>query len=76
MCLSEYGAPAYYYHILGMAAYFMATRDADGGGKGDGELDFEYRARTTRGQTNSESNYLPDATRQRAPGPMIFVGEG
>jgi len=76
MCLGEYGSPAYYYHILGMAAYFMASRDGESGGQGDGELDFDYRARTTRGQVDSDSNYLPDRGRQRAPGPVIFVGEG
>ena len=69
-------APAYYYHILGMATYFMATRDAENRGEGDGELDFEFRARTRRGQTDSAANYLPDPAGGNAYGPMIFVGEG
>lgn len=68
-------SPAYYYHVLGMATYFMATRDAERRGEGDGELDFDYTARTTRGQVDSPGNYLPGPNRN-APGPIIFVGEG
>ena len=69
-------SPAYYYHVLGMAAYFMATRDAEDGGVGDGELDFEYRARTRRAQADHPGNYLPDPKGPNAAGPIIFVGEG
>lgn len=68
--------PAYYYHILGIATYFMATRDAENGGEGDGELDFDFRARTRRGQAEHPGNALPDRGGQNAPGPVIFVGEG
>ena len=68
----------YYYHVLAMATYFMATRDAEMGGTGDGELDFDFRARTRRGQAKNPGNYLPTALRadRNAPGPIIFVGEG
>lgn len=69
-------APIYYYHILGMAAYFMATRDAEVRGEGDDELDFDFKARTRRGQAASENNKLPDVEGRRAAGPVIFVGEG
>ena len=82
-------APAYYYHVLGMAAYFMATRDAENygqGPEGDGELDFEFRARTRRGQVESgtklspppgrNSNDLPAPGWRKNAGPNIFVGEG
>lgn len=75
ICQSSNYSPAYYYHILGMATYFMATRDAENRGEGDGELDFEFRARTRRGQGDHPSNKLPDPAGRNAPGPMIFVGE-
>jgi len=71
-------SPAYYYHVLGMATYFMATRDAENNGEGDGELDFDYRARTRRGQGKDSNNKMPDAQgvpRLDTPGPVIFVGE-
>ncbi len=76
ICESTNYSAAYYYHILGMATYFMATRDAEEGGKGDGELDFEFRARTRRGQADRDSNDLPDPGGRKAYGPIIFVGEG
>ena len=57
------------YHFLGHAIYFMATRDADG----NKQLDFDYEARTTRGEAQFEGNNLPDPLRPRGGGPMIFV---
>lgn len=76
ICQSANYNEVYYYHILGMATYFMATRDAEIGGTGDGELDFDFRARTRRGQADIRSNDLPDPSAPRAFGPLIFVGEG
>lgn len=63
----------YFYHILGMATYFMATRDTDDGGAGDGFLDFDFRARTRQGQAGHD---LPNKGASQAAGPLIFVGEG
>jgi hypothetical protein len=56
------------YHILGHAIYFMATRDADN----NGELDFDYLARTRRGEAGNKNNNLPDPTRPYGGGPLIF----
>ena len=63
--------PRYTYHILGIMAYFMATRDADD----NGLLDFEYRARTREGEAKNPNNLLPDPQRQNGQGPVIFVAE-
>ena len=68
--------PQYYYHILGLTAYFMATRDSEKNGEGDNELDFDFTARTKRGQARNDNNKLPDFEGRRAAGPVIFVGEG
>ncbi len=57
-----------YYHILGLRAYFLATRDWDA----NGELDFDFIARTRRG----EGGELPPTTALRGgAGPVIFVGQ-
>jgi len=61
------------YHILGLALYYMATRDAENGGEGDGEPDFDYIARTTRGQADVRENYLPGRY-PKAGGPLIYTG--
>jgi len=65
--------PVYHYHVLGMMTYFMATRDSEDGGRGDGELDFDFLGRTRGGQSGDERYLMPDGT--GAPGPIIFVGE-
>ena len=58
----------YMYHAMGIFAYFMASRDADD----NGELDFEYRARTSQGEAKNPNNWLPGDARTDA-GPLIFV---
>jgi prepilin-type N-terminal cleavage/methylation domain-containing protein len=63
----------YQYHILALATYFLATRDAENNGKGDGELDFDFTARKSRGQAGNGDNDLPGAY-PKASGPVIFVG--
>jgi prepilin-type N-terminal cleavage/methylation domain-containing protein len=60
------------YHILGLRAYFLATRDINNNGK----LDFDFRARTRQNENstafdNTDLGKLPDGT--GAQGPMIFV---
>jgi prepilin-type N-terminal cleavage/methylation domain-containing protein len=57
-----------YYHILCLRSYFLATRDWDA----NGELDFDFIARTRRG----EGAQLPPTTSLRGgAGPVIFVGQ-
>lgn len=63
------------YHILGLRAYFLATRDINQNGK----LDFDFRARTRQNENSSVFNdaqlgLMPDGT--GAQGPMIFVQGG
>lgn len=72
------GFPAVYaqvnqYHLLGLATYFMATRDAENGGEGDGELDFDYQARVSRGQGRDPNNDMPGA-QPKGDGPLIWDG--
>ncbi len=74
------------YHILGMRAYFLATRDLNA----NGLLDFDYRARTQQGEAaqvynvtfpNSGfdgpvNNQLPPATQMRdGAGPVIWQSQ-
>ena len=61
------------YHLLGLATHFMATRDAENGGEGDSELDFDYQARVSRGQGKDSNNDMPGAA-PKGDGPLIFVG--
>lgn len=63
----------YHYHILGLAAYFMATRDAENGGEGDGILDFDFKARTREGQGRNADNDLPGPY-PKGQGPLIYTG--
>lgn len=63
--------PAYRYHVMGLMAYFMATRDIDN----DGELDFDFISRTRRGEAEDPYNNLPDPTAPVGTGPIIFKGE-
>lgn len=63
----------YQYHILGLAAHFLATRDAEGNGQGDGTLDFDFKGRSRAGQGRSFDNNLPRAGAERAAGPLIYV---
>ena len=63
--------PAYRYHVMGLMAYFMATRDIDN----DGALDFDFLARTRGGEGDDPINDLPDPLAPRGTGPMIFKGE-
>ena len=57
-----------YYHLLCLRAYFLATRDWDT----NGELDFDFIARTRRGQGGE----LPPWINLRGgAGPVIFVGQ-
>jgi hypothetical protein len=63
------------YHIIGLRAYFLATRDINTNGK----LDFDFRARTRESENSTafsvpELGYLPDGS--GAPGPLIFVQAG
>lgn len=66
--------PNYRYHALGIAAYFMATRDANN----NGELDFDYLARTrqdegaVRGPNGEFVNQLPDDVAPNGAGPIIY----
>jgi prepilin-type N-terminal cleavage/methylation domain-containing protein len=53
------------YQILGLRAYWLATRDADG----NGVLDFDYEAR----RTGASDAVLPDGT--RGYGPLIFTSQ-
>ena len=59
---ANYGSN-YYFHIAGMATYFMATRDANivNGStvEGDGALDYEFNARNGDGQAKFEENLFP-----------------
>lgn len=75
--LSNFSDPNYAaineYHLLGLATYFMATRDAENGGQGDGELDFDFQARTSRGQARDSNNDLPGPN-PKLGGPLIYVG--
>lgn len=61
----------YWYHAMGLFAYFMASRDADG----NGELDFEFRARTRRNEGENPNNRMPvpPGGAVNAGGPLIFV---
>ncbi len=63
----------YQYHILGLASYFLATRDAENNGEGDGELDFDFTARTSAGQGKNPDNDMPGKY-PKGDGPVIFVG--
>jgi hypothetical protein len=66
--------PNYLYHALGIAAYFMATRDANN----NGQLDFDYIARTRqdeadiRGPNGEFVNQLPDELAPNGAGPIIY----
>ncbi len=64
-------APAYAYHVLGIVAYFMASRDADA----SGALDFDFRGRTRGGEAKNPNNQLPDPLAPNGQGPMILVIE-
>ena len=70
------------YHITALRAYFLATRDLNA----NGQLDFEFTARTQAGEgavpdypvtgTNfTTNNDLPYAPAPRQAGPWIFVGK-
>ncbi len=63
----------YQYHILGLATHFLATRDAENGGEGDSELDFDFSARTSRGQGKNADNDMPGQF-PKGDGPVIYVG--
>ncbi|MCK5861888.1 MAG: hypothetical protein KAH38_05350, partial [Candidatus Hydrogenedentes bacterium] len=57
-----------YFHLLGLRAYFLATRDLDA----NGNLDFDFRARTQQ----KESWDLPPTTMLRGgTGPVIYVSQ-
>lgn len=60
------------YHLAGLAAYFMLSRDANEGGKGNGELDFDYNARKG-GEAGNANNDLRGKYPKGA-GPVIYVG--
>lgn len=59
----------YHYHVLGIMAYFMATRDADD----NGELDFDFLARTRGDEAENTNNQLPDPNAPNAAGPIISL---
>ena len=65
------------YHLLAMRAFFLATRDLND----NGEKDFDFTARNTRGEAEMEyqvngvsvNNQLPDPNAPDGYGPWIFV---
>lgn len=69
------------YHITGLRAYFMATRDLNA----NGVLDMDFRARTQLRESAPENAYefggktlqneLPDTTQPFSYGPYIYVSE-
>ena len=67
------------YHKLALRAYYLATRDINNGGEGNGVLDFDFQARTRQKEaTVLESDdpglgygLLPDVQQQLGPGPLI-----
>lgn len=73
------------YHIIGMRAYFLATRDLDG----DDKLDFSYEDRKSAGSTGEPyqivvnnqqvtvplGNLMPDRKAPNGLGPFIYVYE-
>lgn len=64
----ESGLEIYKYHVQGMMAYYLATRDAND----NGELDFDFIARTRAGEGKSGANYyLPDKDDPTALGPAM-----
>ena len=61
-----------YYHILCLRAYYLATRDLDA----NGELDFDFIARTRRGQKGELPAPVPPTPSMRGgTGPVIYVGQ-
>ncbi len=75
--LAAIGNPAYYYPFLALRAYYLATRDANDGGKGNGLPDFDWRARVRQGEGKQmaypgepELALLPDGS--PGAGPMIY----
>lgn len=62
------------YYLVGLATYFLATRDFEAAGKGDGELDFDFTARSTRGQGDNPDNDMPGKF-PKGDGPIIYVGD-
>jgi len=63
------------YHILGLRAYFLATRDINT----NNQLDFDFRARTRQNETSSvfsdpDLGLMPDGTGSQ--GPLIYVQAG
>lgn len=70
-------SPKDLYHITALRAYFLATRDLNG----NGQLDFDYIARTQRGEAEvgeydvkgrPANNKLPKAGAGGNPGPFIL----
>jgi len=67
------------YHILGLRAYYLATRDLDG----NGQLDFDFRARTQQNEGaqtyqfagRTITNNLPSPTMPAGAGPIIYVSQ-
>jgi prepilin-type N-terminal cleavage/methylation domain-containing protein len=69
------------YHITGLRAYFMATRDLNA----NGVLDLDFRARTRLREAGPEQSYtfagktlqneLPDPTQPFSYGPYIYASE-
>ncbi len=56
LSMNESGTDAERYHKMALRAYYLATRDINNGGEGNGELDNDHRARTQR----DESKILED----------------
>ncbi|NLV42961.1 MAG: prepilin-type N-terminal cleavage/methylation domain-containing protein [Candidatus Hydrogenedentes bacterium] len=60
------------YHITGLRAYFMATRDWNA----NGVLDFDFRSRTQLGEAAPDlGNELPPGQPPYSYGPYIYVSE-
>ncbi len=67
------------YHILGLRAFYLATRDLNA----NGLLDFDFRARTQQGEARQEydfngrmvNNNLPSPTMPAGAGPVIWVNQ-
>ncbi len=67
------------YHITALRAYYMATRDLNA----NGQLDFDFRARTQQQEagltynlgSHGMNNELPSATMPNGHGPYIYVSK-
>ncbi|MCP4643555.1 MAG: type II secretion system protein [bacterium] len=74
--------PENLYHVLGLRAYYLATRDANGNGK----LDYDYESRVKGGDGKTDAfpdgsmavtpDYKSDSSLGNLAGPLIFKQQG